>query len=204
MKLGLFGGTFDPPHIGHLILAAECCHQLALDQVYWILTPNPPHKPERDITPVKIRERMLGLILDDNPQFVLSRVDIDRPPPHYAADTVKIFRGDHPGDDLIYLIGEDSLRDLPIWERPQQLIDRIDGLGVYARQGVEPDLGEIKDLIEGLSEKIIEISGPLIPISSSEIRKRIREGKPYRYFIPSSVHAFIKEHNLYQDQEEFS
>ncbi|MFO8037013.1 MAG: nicotinate-nucleotide adenylyltransferase [Anaerolineales bacterium] len=198
MKLGLFGGTFDPPHIGHVILAAECCHQLALDEVDWILTPRPPHKPERDITPVKIREKMLHLIVDANPQFDLSRVDIDRPPPHYAADTVEIFRENHPGDDLIYLIGEDSLRDLPSWERPQELIERVDGLGVYARPGVDPDLVEIEDQIAGLSEKLIKIAGPLIQISSSEIRSRIREGKPYRYFIPPLVYSLIEEKHLYK------
>jgi nicotinate-nucleotide adenylyltransferase len=201
MKLGLFGGTFDPPHIGHFILASECCHQLALDQVQWILTPSPPHKPERDITPVKIRERMLHLILDENPQFVLSRVEMDRPAPYFAADTVEIMRENHPGDGLLYLIGEDSLRDLPLWERPQQLIERVDGLGVYARPGVHPDLGEIKDQIVGLSEKLIEITGPLIQISSSEIRRRIREERPYRYFVPQLVYSFIEEHNLYENGE---
>ncbi len=197
MKIGIFGGTFDPPHVGHLILAAEFFDQLELDQVYWVLTPNPPHKPDRNITPVKLRERMLRLILDEDPLFVLSRVDINRPPPHFAADTAKIFRDNHPDCELTYLIGEDSLRDLPIWERPQQLIDRIDRLGVYSRSGVDPDLVKIMSKIEGLSEKMIRISEPLIQISSSEIRRRIQEGKPYRYFLPMAVYSFIEKHELY-------
>lgn len=197
MNIGIFGGTFDPPHVGHFILAAEFLDQLGLDRVYWVLTPNPPHKPDRTITPVNLREKMLRLILDEDPHFVLSRVDIDRPPPHFAADTVKIFRDNHPNCELTYLIGEDSLRDLPVWERPQQLIDRIDHLGVYSRPGVDPDLVEITDEIKGLSEKMVRISEPLIQISSSEIRRRIREGKPYRYFLPVAVYSFIKEHDLY-------
>lgn len=119
MRLGIFGGTFDPPHIGHLILAAEALAQLELDRVLWVLTPNPPHKTRRSLTPVALRYELLRAAFEADPAFVISWVDLDRPPPHYAVDTMRLLRQDHPRDRLVYLMGSDSLDDLPLWHMAQ-------------------------------------------------------------------------------------
>ena len=115
MKIGIFGGTFDPPHMGHLILAEEACWQLQLDHVLWVLTPFPPHKKDRIISPVQDRLSMVQFAITENDRFKLSRVDIDRQPPHYAVDTVSILQQSSVNDEFYYLMGADSLIDLPTW-----------------------------------------------------------------------------------------
>ena len=118
MKIGVFGGSFDPPHIAHLILAQEACNQLELDRVLWVLTPDPPHKRGRRLTAASTRLAMLQLALQDNTAFLPSRVDIDRPAPQYAVDTLHLLAKEYPHAELVYLMGGDSLRDLPTWRRP--------------------------------------------------------------------------------------
>jgi nicotinate-nucleotide adenylyltransferase len=198
MRIGIFGGTFDPPHHGHLILAAEALDQLRLDKILWTLTGDPPHKPDAPITPLPGRLAMLQAALEGNQAFELSRVEIDRPGPHYAVDTVKILRREYPRAELIYLIGADSLRDLPTWHTPQAFVTRLDGLGVMGRPGVEPDLPALEKQIPELADKFVFISAPLIEISSSLIRARVAAGKPYRYFVPPAVYRMIEENQFYR------
>ena len=129
-KLGIFGGTFDPPHIGHQILAAEAVAQLKLDRVLWVLTPDPPHKQGLKFAPVEARQAMVSTVIANNTAFEYSRVDIDRKGPHYAYDTVRLIAAQHPGMEISYLIGEDSLMDLPSWHRPHDFVggcDLVDG-----------------------------------------------------------------------------
>ena len=104
-QIGLFGGTFDPPHLGHLILASEAFFQLELDRLLWILTPQPPHKQDQAITPVEHRLAMVNLAIEDNPSFELSRVELDRPGPHYTLDTVEIIANQYPEADITPIIG---------------------------------------------------------------------------------------------------
>ena len=111
MRIGVFGGTFDPPHLAHLILAEEARYQLALERVLWVLTPESPLKPNDRITPVEQRLDMLEAALIENPAFEVSRVDLDRPPPHYAFETLKILKGSFSKGELFYLMGGDSFRD---------------------------------------------------------------------------------------------
>ncbi len=133
--IGIFGGTFDPPHIGHLILAAEAHAQLGLDRLLWVLTPDPPHKQDRVITLLEHRLAMVRLALADAPEFELSTVEMDRPGPHYALDTVKIIADQNPGANLVYLMGGDSLRDLPLWHRPADFVKACHFIGVMRRPG---------------------------------------------------------------------
>lgn len=198
MNRGVFGGTFDPPHIGHLILAEELCHELDLDVVHWVLTPKPPHKPDHLISEVEHREKMLQVCLQGHDNFVLSRVDLDRTPPHYAADTVAIFRDRYPEDELVYMIGEDSLRDLPEWVRPQEFLSYIDRLGVLSRPRVETNFRLLEAKISGITGKTRLVSEPLMQVSSSMIRDRIRTGRPYRFFLLPAVMEIIEEHHLYR------
>ncbi len=197
MHIGIFGGTFDPPHIGHLVLASEAYHQLELDRLLWVLTPSPPHKPNRHITPLEYRLKMVQAIVGDEPAFELSQVEIDRPPPHYAVDTVEILGEDFPGARLTYLVGEDSLRDLPLWRQAQKLLRLADTLGVGLRPTAAADIPNLQRELPGLREKLRIIEIPLLQISSTDIRRRIRSGLPYRYLLPPAVYEIIQKYRLY-------
>ena len=197
-SIGLFGGTFDPPHIGHLILAAEAQSQLGLDRLLWILTPNPPHKKNQPITPLKHRLAMVRFTLSDAPTFELSTIEIDRPGPHFALDTVTIVANLNPDASLVYIMGGDSLRDLPMWHRPEKLISGLHAIGVMRRPGDSIDLSALEKKIPGVTAKVRFVDAPLLDISAHEIRLRAAEGRPYRYFLPAKVYNYIVKHNLYR------
>jgi nicotinate-nucleotide adenylyltransferase len=196
--LGVFGGTFDPPHIGHLILASEAIDQLNLSRVLWVLTPDPPHKKGQVITALPFRSRMLRVALEGNSNFEFSDVDINRQPPHYAVDTVKLLHQEYPAAELIYLMGSDSLHDLPNWHNPLEFVGACDALGVMCRPNNDIDLTEIEGEIPGISTKVQFIRAPLLEISSFEIRDRITLHRPYRFFLPDEVYNIIKKERLYQ------
>lgn len=198
-RIGIFGGTFDPPHVGHLILAAEAQDQLRLDRLLWVLTPDPPHKQGQSITPLDIRMKLLMAAIGDNSSFELSRVDMDRPGPHYAVDTVGILKEHYSLAEFFYLIGGDSLHDLPTWFQPQRLIELIDGLGVMRRPGDQVDLRSMEHKIPGLSVKICFIEAPLLEISARQIRQRIAAGRAYRYYVPPAVYRLIEDMQIYRE-----
>lgn len=198
MRIGIFGGTFDPPHLGHLILAAETQDQLGLDRLLWVLTPDPPHKQNHSISPASLRLELVQAATQDNPSFELSRVDIDRPGPQYAVDTVKLLACKYPGAEMFYLIGGDSLHDLPSWHLPQKLVQEVTAFGVMRRPGDNVDLAHLEQALPGISEKVRFVDAPLLEISASEIRRRIAEGRPYRYYLPETVYTLIQTRHLYQ------
>ena len=197
MRIGVFGGTFDPPHLAHLILAEEARYQLDLERVLWILTPLSPLKPDTSISLWTQRLDLLKAALLDNPHFEISRVDIDRPPPYYAFETLEILSESYSKGELVYLMGGDSLRDLPKWERPKELVDNCHALGVMRRQGDEIDLAGLEDVIPDLRTKVCWINAPLIEISGTQIRERLKHGEPVRYFLPPAVYQMIIDQNIY-------
>ncbi len=196
--IGIFGGTFDPPHLGHLILAAEAHAQLGLDRLLWVLTPDPPHKQGQSIASLNHRLAMVRLAIDGDPQFELSTVDMDRPGPHYALDTVRIIAKQNPRAELIYLMGGDSLRDLPLWHRPVDFLAACHVIGVMRRPGDAIDLPSLEKKIPGLPDKVRFVEAPLLEIAAHEIRARVAGGRPFRYFLPPGVFAYIAGHNLYR------
>lgn len=198
MKTGVFGGTFDPPHIAHLILASEAFYQLELERLLWVLTPFPPHKQGRSILPLQTRLDLLSAALRSETAFELSRVDIDRHPPHYALDTMTILREAFPGDELVYLMGGDSLHDLPDWYEPQQFVAACSALGVMRRPGDRVDLPALEEQIPGIIAKVRFIAAPLLEISATDLRLRIAQGQPYRYFLPENVYEIIRTQDLYK------
>ncbi len=197
MRIGIFGGTFDPPHIGHLILAEDAREQLGLDQVLWVLTPFPPHKTMQKISHIQDRMSMVLLAIAGNSNFNLSRVDLDREPPHYAADTVALLREKNPKDEFFYLMGADSLTDLPTWHEPQRFVSLCHGIGVMMRHDNVPDTSKLELEIGGLSEKLHFLQTPVIEISGSDIRTRATERKSFRYLVPDKIHHYILNHKLY-------
>jgi nicotinate-nucleotide adenylyltransferase len=196
-RVGLFGGTFDPPHLGHTVLAAEALEQLHLSRLLWVLTPDPPHKPDRPITPVAHRLEMVLRALEPYPEFELSRLELDRPPPHYAVDTVLDATDLHPGSDLVYLIGGDSLRDLPTWHDPTGFVAACTQIGVMRRPGETADLAALEAALPGLTRKLAFVDAPLIEISSTEIRGRAAAGRPFRQYLLPSVYEYVVAHKLY-------
>jgi nicotinate-nucleotide adenylyltransferase len=198
-RIGYFGGTFDPPHLGHIILAAEAKHFLRLDEFKWIITPEPPHKKKLTISPVENRLEMLKMVIENWEMFEICEVDIQRDPPHYAADTVEILKKLNPEDDLVYIIGEDSLRDLPKWHDINRFIATVDELAIAPRPEITTDMAELEKVLPGISDKTTFIPNVMLEISSSVIRQRVREDTPYEHFLINSVTEYIKEMELYLD-----
>ncbi|WKZ45606.1 MAG: nicotinate-nucleotide adenylyltransferase [Anaerolineales bacterium] len=196
-RIGLFGGTFDPPHLGHLILASEAQLQLELDRMLWILTPEPPHKLDQRITTTEHRLAMVQLAIADNPAFELSRVELDRPGPHYTVDTIKLIAEQNPNAELVPIIGGDSLNDLPKWHKPKELLYACHWVGVMRRPHEESSLDELERELPGITSKVHYVDAPLLEIASREIRSRIAEGKSVRYYLPTSVYDYIKQYHLY-------
>ena len=196
--IGIFGGTFDPPHLGHLILAAEARAQLGLERLLWVLTPDPPHKQNQSIAPLGHRLEMVKLAIANDPQFEISSVELTRPGPHYALDTVLILAGQNPGVNLVYLMGGDSLSDLPHWHRPADFVSACHLIGVMRRPGDTVELAALEKSLPDLRSKVRFVEAPLLDISAREIRRRIAEGRPFRYFLPERVYEYIDEHGLYR------
>ena len=199
MRIGIFGGTFDPPHVGHLILAEECRTQLSLDKLLWVVTDNPPHKHYTNVSPIEQRVDLVQKAIEGNPAFDLSRVDIDRPGPHFAIDTVRILKNEFPGSEMYYLMGGDSLHDLPTWNRPQDFIRICDGIGVMRRHADQVDLESLEKVLPGISQKVKIVDAPILEISSRQIRERVRDNQGYRYYLREIVYEAILDQGFYLD-----
>jgi nicotinate-nucleotide adenylyltransferase len=198
MKIGIFGGTFNPPHIAHLVLADEALHQLNLNRLLWVLTPDPPHKKGQPILALQDRLDLLIAALAANPAFELSRIEIDRPAPHYAVETLLILKEMHPKADLVYLIGGDSLRDLHTWHKPHLFLEACSALGVMRRPADQVDMPAIEQRLPGIRDKVRFIHAPLLEISATNLRQRIARDEPYRYYLPQPVFEIIRQRRLYR------
>jgi len=205
LKIGIFGGTFDPIHIGHLILMEEARYRLSLDMIYLIPAADPPHKQERDIIPVEHRLNMAQLAIADLDYVWLNRVDIDRPGPHYSVDTVGLIREQVEKDaiaedvEIYFLVGLDSLRDLPLWSEPERLL-QICKLVALQRHDVEIDWDLLSTQLPGVRERVFILDMPELEIASHVIRERVRQGMPIRYQVPQSVEAYLRKYDLYSIQ----
>ncbi len=197
-RLGILGGTFDPPHHGHLGAAQEALHQLALDRVLWVPAGAPPHKPSQPITPAHHRLRMLEQALAGHPHLSISTIDLERPGPCYTVDALALLRAEYgPEPEFYFIEGADSLADLPTWYRPRQLLE-LCRLAVVRRPGVEIDLAALEERLPGLRARIHFVEMPLLEISSTDLRRRVRQGRPISYLVPAGVEAYIREQGLYR------
>ena len=196
-KIGLFGGTFDPPHIGHFILASEAVHQLELSRLLWMLAPDPPHKLEQPITPLPHRLEMLKRAIVGNPAFEISRLELERPGPHYTIDTVRQLSQLEPYADIVLLLGGDSLRDLPTWRLFADLVAEVYKIGVMRRPGEPFNMPALEQKIPGITEKVVFIDAPLQDLASREIRRRVASGEVYRCYVLPTVCEYIEANHLY-------
>ena len=197
-RRAVFGGTFDPPHVGHLILAEWVRVALDLEEVVFAPAAQPPHKQGRVFAPALHRVMMVQLAIASNPCFSLSLVDVNRPGPHYTADSVRLLSAQWGGPDtFFYLIGADSLVDLPTWHQPQEIL-RACPLVVVDRPGVHVDLERLEQVIPGVRQRVVRVSAPLVGVSSTEIRRRVATGRSIKHLVPEAVEAYIREHGLYR------
>jgi nicotinate-nucleotide adenylyltransferase len=191
VRLGIFGGTFDPVHLGHLIMAELTRGLLGLDRVVFVPARMSPHKRGADAPP-EHRLRMTGLAVEDNPHFAVSDVEIVREGPSYTVDTLRSLRGESPPDTEHYLLlGADSARDLESWREHEELL-RDSNVVILKRPGVDD-----RDLPGSVASRATVLSTPLIGISSSEIRRRVRSGETIRYLVTESVEKYIRSQGLY-------
>ena len=197
-SIGVLGGTFDPPHIGHMIIAQEALTQLSLAQVIFAPTRKPPHKLENEITPIDDRLKMMALALNSNPHFVLSRVDVDRAGPTYTVDTIRLLRRElGESADLYFIMGLDSLANILTWHTPDKLI-ALCRLAVFNRPGYAADLDALGAKLPGLRERVIMLKSPALEIAASDLQQRVRAGQSIKHLVPDRVAAYIAEHRLYQ------
>jgi nicotinate-nucleotide adenylyltransferase len=199
LRVGILGGSFDPPHIGHLILAEEARDQLGLDKVLFAPAGQQPLKQGQVITGVDHRVRMTELAVSDNPSFELSRGDVDRPGPHYTVDLIGIIAAQLPSDaELYFLMGFDSLRDLPKWRDPEKLI-RAAHLVALTRPDVPIDWDALEAALPGVRERVRLLDMPELEIASRDLRERVRNRRSIRYMVTDAVRAYIEEKGLYRE-----
>jgi nicotinate-nucleotide adenylyltransferase len=202
MRVGVFGGTFDPVHLGHLILAEQCREQGRLDEVWFIPSARPPHKLDRHLTPFAQRAKMLALAVAGHPAFRLDEIEKDRPGPSFTADTLDELHGRHPDAELFLLLGSDTLPDLPSWHNPGEIVRRA-GLLVVMRPGhpllSEEDLRARLQLPEGTPLRLQAVEAPLIDIASRDLRRRAAEGRSLRCLVPRAVECYIQDKHLYRE-----
>jgi len=202
-RIGVIGGTFDPIHYGHLAAAEEARVRVNLEKVLFAVAGLPPHKLDEEVTPVEHRLAMVRLGISSNPDFELSRVDVDRSGPSYTVDTISILQEQWgQGTEMFFILGIDSLVEVPTWHQPERLI-QLCHLVAVARPGFEVDMRQLEDSVPGISSRVEIIGMPEVDISSSDLQRRVREGLPIRYQVPEEVERYIREHRLYQRSAEF-
>ena len=200
MKIGILGGTFDPVHNGHIKVAETVKAQLDLVKVVFVPAGQPWLKSDNPVSPAEHRVEMVRLAIASYPGFELSMLEINRPGPSYTVDTIKEFR-DKPGSEseLFFILGWDSLSQLPRWKEPKLLIE-LCHLVAVPRPGCKlPDLNRLETLIPGLASRLILLDKPEIDVSATQIRKRVAEGLPIHGLVPAPVADYLKQHKLYVD-----
>lgn len=196
-RVGIFGGTFDPVHIGHLIAATELRHRLELDRLIFAPAGRPPHKSAQEVSDDQHRLAMLRLALEHVPGFEVTAIDIERDGPSYTADLLALLRSELSPDRFFFLMGNDSLRDLPTWHQPDRIAELAE-LGVAARPGAPIALDAIVRALPAAGGRVHLVPTPLIGIASSEVRRRVKHGEPITFLVPSSVESYIEQHGLYR------
>lgn len=196
-RIGILGGAFDPPHIGHLILGETARAQLALDRVLYLPTGQPPHKEDQNVSAAQHRLMMTQLAVAGNPFFAASAIDIDRPGPHYTVTLRPYLEAAFGAAAFILIIGGDSLRDLPEWREPGTIVAQWE-LAALPRPGSDFNLDALEKVTPGVTQATTFLDGPSVSLSSTQIRRWIQEGRSLRYTIPAPVFRYIKENALYR------
>ena len=200
MRLGIFGGAFDPVHNGHLLLAEQCREQCQLDEVWFVPTKIPPHKDADSLSPDEDRVEMLKLATAGRSEFVVSEIELKREEVSWTVDTLRQLHDERPDDELFLMIGADSLRDFPTWKEPEAIAELASVIAVNRGEA------SLDELTAGLSPKLSDsvqlVTMPGISISATNLRRRVSEGKSIRYLVPRSVEEVILVKGLYEVADE--
>jgi nicotinate-nucleotide adenylyltransferase len=201
MRVGVFGGTFDPVHLGHLLLAEQCREQGRLEEVWFVPAARPPHKDAPALTRFEQRVEMLALAVAGNPAFRIDELEKERSGPSYTSDTLAELRRRHPGHEFFLLIGSDTLADLPHWHEPIRVLEQA-GLLVMTRPGsaalTAEQLRTQLNMPDSVPLLLQEIETPQIELSSRDLRRRAATGRSLRYFLPRAVECYIHDKRLYR------
>jgi len=199
-RLGVFGGTFDPPHYGHLAAAEEAGEVLGLERVLFLPTGEPPHKQGESISSVAHRVRMVELAIADNPRFALSRVDVDRPGPSYTVDTLALLQAAHGPTELYFICGMDMLASFRAWHQPERVLAECQLVAVTRPGYPDVDLAALERALPGARARIHLLRAPGVDVSSTELAERAAAGRSLRYLTPPAVIAYIHDHDLYRTE----
>lgn len=198
VRFGVFGGSFDPPHYGHLALAETARVQLQLARVLFVPAGAPPHKRRAELSPIAERVALVHAAIADNSYFLLSRVDVDRPGPHYTVDMLRLLRAEYPQVTAwVLLLGEDSLADFLTWRAPEEILELAE-LAVMPRPDRPAALEVLWARLPMLERRLTWLDVPPLHLSATELRRRVREGLPVRYLVPLAVQVLIQKKRLYQ------
>jgi nicotinate-nucleotide adenylyltransferase len=201
LRYGILGGTFDPPHLGHLVLAQEAYIQLGLDKVWFVPAGQPPHKTGREITPAEVRSTLVALAIEGDERFGLCRVELERNGPSYTVDTLRELRRDWGAEAWVCLIlGWDMMSTLASWHNPDGLVELVDQIAASLRPGSPLRTGELDRLAEGvpsLQGKLEVMRVPQLDISATALRRRVTAAQSIRYLVPDAVCDYIAEHGIY-------
>jgi nicotinate-nucleotide adenylyltransferase len=199
LRVGVFGGAFNPPHLGHLVCAQEVLLRLELERVLWIPVGEPPHRKLDDDPGADARLEMVELAVAGDERFSLSRVEVDREGPSYTSDTLELLGAESPGDELFLILGGDQAAALPTWHEPEKVLERATVAAVervgWSRSAIGIKLARLRG-----AERVRHVDMPVIQVSSTGIRRRVREGRPIRYLVPPEVEGFIGSRALYRAQ----
>lgn len=192
MDIGLFGGSFNPPHIAHLVVAEIAQDQFGLEEVWWIPNATPPHKSDDELAMVEHRLAMTRQAVADNPTFRLCDIEVQRAGVSYTVETIRALQDRHPETDFGLLIGSDSLDHFENWHRPDEIAERVP-LVVYKRPGVIKQAAAPR-----FANHVHFVSAPVMEVSGTEVRARRRAGRSIRYLVPTAVRTYIEDNDLYQ------
>ena len=198
MRLGIYGGTFDPIHYGHLVLAEQCREQCQLDEVWFVPAAQPPHKLDATISSAKARCEMVEFAIAGHPHFKLSRMELERTGPSFTVTTLEQLRAEDELRDLFLLIGADSLNDLSHWREPQRIQELATVVAVNRGDRPLPDRSLLEQQLgraEAARIQFVRIPG--LDLSAGDIRQRSAEGRSIRYLVPRAVEAYIAHNHLY-------
>jgi nicotinate-nucleotide adenylyltransferase len=198
LRVGILGGTFNPPHVGHLVCAQEAYLRLGLDQVLLAPVREPPHKAIEADPGCEHRVRLCELAVAGDQRLAVSRVDADRPGPSWTVDTLRRLHGQAPEHDLTFIVGGDMAYSLPTWREPEAVLELAE-LGVAEREGVRrADIVDAVSVLAGALDRLRFFEMPRIDVSSSYIRRQIAAGRPVRYLVPDAVVQYMRTHDLYR------
>lgn len=200
MKIGVFGGTFDPVHLGHLVLAGECRRQVGIDEIWFVPSAHHPFKTDQQVSSFDDRAAMLRLALEDREGYSVCEIERELPAPTYTANTLDALASRYPGNDWYFLMGADALAELPLWHEPARIVARAT-LVVMGRPGVSVITAEqLRTSLNLEADDLVRLQWvevPPVDIASREIRRRVRAGEPIHAMAPLAVEEYIRRHHLY-------